>query len=203
MILGSVTSTPAGIDCGLLCTSTTAAFPSGTVVTLTAQAAPGGFQAWTGDCAGDGTCVVTMSSNKDVVAHFTLLGSAGGRPDTGVQPSALLRSSLGLARARGEVTLDGRAALTVTEGEAQVRVQVRAGDNLVEGWLKEATGRGLWRFELAGAGPGESHALRVLAGEVASMTPNAVTFRMRGEPGERVSFVLRIAASSQAAPPPR
>jgi hypothetical protein len=37
-ILGTVTSAPAGINCGLLCATASASFQGGTVVTLTAQA---------------------------------------------------------------------------------------------------------------------------------------------------------------------
>jgi hypothetical protein len=56
-ILGSVTSTPAGINCGLLCVTASASFPTGTVVTLTATADTGStFTGWSGACSGSSTC---------------------------------------------------------------------------------------------------------------------------------------------------
>src|SRR5207253_1547209 len=66
--LGSVASTPAGIDCGSTCS---ASFASGAVVTLTPTAAAGSsFGGWGGDCSGTGTCAVTADAAKGVTATF-------------------------------------------------------------------------------------------------------------------------------------
>lgn len=66
---GTVTSAPAGINCGADCSET---LPHGSVVTLTAN--PDGnslFDGWSGaGCSGTGTCVVTMDAAKAVVATF-------------------------------------------------------------------------------------------------------------------------------------
>lgn len=68
---GSVTSSPAGIDCGATCTAN---FNSGTVVTLTATSASGSyFSGWSGDCAGTAACTVTMSALRTVTATFGLV----------------------------------------------------------------------------------------------------------------------------------
>ncbi len=66
---GSVTSSPAGINCGSTCSSN---FNAGTAVTLTANSAAGStFTGWSGGgCSGTGTCTVTMDSNKTVNATF-------------------------------------------------------------------------------------------------------------------------------------
>ncbi|GBC85388.1 hypothetical protein HRbin11_01837 [bacterium HR11] len=70
--VGTVTSSPAGINCGTTCTTQSFSFPAGTVVTLTATPASGyGFNAWSGDCTGTApTCTVTMNSDKSVTADF-------------------------------------------------------------------------------------------------------------------------------------
>lgn len=70
---GTVTSEPAGIDCGLMCT---ASFTDNTIVTLTANPATESvFEGWSGDadCV-DGT--VTMTADMDCTATFSAL--AGG-----------------------------------------------------------------------------------------------------------------------------
>jgi hypothetical protein len=68
--VGSVTSMPAGINCGGTCV---ASFPGGTSVTLTAAAASGSmFTGWSGNCTGSGTCTVTMSAARSVTAGFAL-----------------------------------------------------------------------------------------------------------------------------------
>jgi hypothetical protein len=65
---GTVTSTPAGISCGLTCAH---AFDSGTKVTLTAAAGSGSvFKGWGGVCSGAGSCEVTMSAAQSVSATF-------------------------------------------------------------------------------------------------------------------------------------
>jgi hypothetical protein len=65
---GTVTSSPAGLNCGGTCT---AQFNEGTPVTLTATAASGSkFTGWSGDCSGAGTCALTMSGNHTVTASF-------------------------------------------------------------------------------------------------------------------------------------
>ena len=68
---GTVTSSPAGIDCGADCTGE---FAKDAKVTLTAAAADGWkFTGWSQDatCADSATCEITMSASKNVTATFT------------------------------------------------------------------------------------------------------------------------------------
>jgi List-Bact-rpt repeat protein len=63
---GSVTSSPAGIECGGTCENQ---FQDGTTVSLNAAAAPGSaFAGWSGACSGTGLCSVT--NNAVVTARF-------------------------------------------------------------------------------------------------------------------------------------
>lgn len=65
---GTVTSSPAGVNCGTDCSEP---YIPGTVVTLTATAATGStFAGWSGVCSGTGTCTVTMDAAKSVTATF-------------------------------------------------------------------------------------------------------------------------------------
>jgi uncharacterized repeat protein (TIGR02543 family) len=70
---GTVTSSPAGIDCGSTCSYD---FAYNTVVSLSASAPTGStFTGWSGigiSCPGTGTCTVTMDAAKSVTATFTL-----------------------------------------------------------------------------------------------------------------------------------
>ncbi|MCF8056246.1 MAG: carboxypeptidase regulatory-like domain-containing protein [Desulfocapsa sp.] len=57
------------IDCGATCSDT---YPYGTQVTLAATAGAGStFMGWSGDCTGNGNCVVTMDQARNVLATFT------------------------------------------------------------------------------------------------------------------------------------
>ncbi len=77
---GTIGSSPAGINCGSLCT---ASFTSGTAVTLTATPASGStFTGWGGACSGTATCTVTMSAARSVSATFSSAGSAATTPAT-------------------------------------------------------------------------------------------------------------------------
>jgi Divergent InlB B-repeat domain/IPTL-CTERM motif len=82
---GTVTSVPAGINCGTACSTS---FAANTPVTLTATTVPGWtFAGWSGACAGlSVTCSITMSQAQNVGASFvansqftlTVTGAAGG-----------------------------------------------------------------------------------------------------------------------------
>jgi Divergent InlB B-repeat domain/PASTA domain len=69
---GSVTSSPAGINCGSACIYN---FGHGSSVTLTAAADSGSvFAGWSGGgCSGTGSCTVTLNADTTVMANFALL----------------------------------------------------------------------------------------------------------------------------------
>jgi len=65
---GTVTSSPAGINCGADCVQ---GFAAGTAVKLTATAAKeSSFAGWGGPCSGSGSCTVTMNKAQTVSAAF-------------------------------------------------------------------------------------------------------------------------------------
>jgi hypothetical protein len=69
---GSVTSSPAGIDCGAACTMQ---LPRGTPVMLSATPAAGAsLDGWTGPCSdASPTCAFTLDADTDVTAGFSLV----------------------------------------------------------------------------------------------------------------------------------
>jgi phospholipase C len=65
---GTVTSSPAGINCPTTCSAT---FPQNTQVTLSEAPGTGdAFASWGGACTGDSTCSVTLSAPSSVTATF-------------------------------------------------------------------------------------------------------------------------------------
>jgi uncharacterized repeat protein (TIGR03803 family) len=75
---GTVTSNPAGVNCGSTCS---ALFNQGTSVTLTATAESGSsFAGWSGEgCSGNGTCTVSMTVARNVTAMFNVTSVSGLR----------------------------------------------------------------------------------------------------------------------------
>ncbi len=69
---GSISSSPSGIDCGLVCSYR---FNPSTSVTLTASPASGStFDGWGGSgCSGTSTCTVTMLGARSVWAEFAVV----------------------------------------------------------------------------------------------------------------------------------
>lgn len=72
---GTITSVPAGIDCGSTCS---AKFDEGTSVTLTAaESLDSTFVSWTGDaCSGMGPCTFDLNADTTVGAEFALKDAA-------------------------------------------------------------------------------------------------------------------------------
>jgi uncharacterized repeat protein (TIGR02543 family) len=71
--LGTVTSSPAGIECGDACSKQ---FPAGTMVTLTATPqSESTFVGWSGPCSGTDSCTVTLDAATTVTATFALHNS--------------------------------------------------------------------------------------------------------------------------------
>lgn len=67
---GTVTSNPAGINCGINCTRS---YVDGTMVVLTARAAAGStFTGWSGSCSGRGACTIPMTEDQLVTANFAI-----------------------------------------------------------------------------------------------------------------------------------
>jgi hypothetical protein len=125
-----------------------------------------------------------MTGNKAVTARFGLL-FAESRAVTSAQWTSVLDAP----GATGNITVDGAPTAGVGRGAAMLAVREGAGDIRVTGVLATASGPGTWRFERqAGAGPAAR--LKVLEGQVSLVTPDAVVFRLRGQPGERVAFAI-------------
>lgn len=65
---GTVTSVPAGIDCGIDCSES---YGDVTLVTMTALPDAGSyFAGWSGSCTGSGSCQVMMNADHNVTALF-------------------------------------------------------------------------------------------------------------------------------------
>lgn len=110
---GTVTSSPAGINCGGACVAT---FANGTTVSLTER--PGArsrFVGWSGDCSGRSACVLSMTSNHSVKATFS---KAALTPPSCVVPNLVGKS---LAKARATIAKAHCKAGSITRRNSNAR----------------------------------------------------------------------------------
>ncbi len=118
---GTVTSSPAGINCGIDCSE---AFASGTEVTLTATPATGStFSGWSGSCAGTGACKVTMSATRSVTATFTKESTTPPPPGPGTAVVASTAKVKG-GKALLKLTCTGEGAC---KGSLKLTAKVKSG----------------------------------------------------------------------------
>jgi len=178
---------------GTKCSET---YTVGTIVTLTADDLKcGDFILWEDDCSpfsGNNVCTLTMDSDKvaKVTFEFSDLRSEKSvAPESG----AAWVFQLDAPGAVGQVVLDGQAILTESGRRTQRAAQSREGDIVVEAQLVQAEGKpGVWRFEAQAGERIEPGSLRVVRGEVAFISPNAIVFRLKGTAGEQVAFSYRL-----------
>lgn len=78
---GTVTSSPAGINCPTTCSFT---FPPNTPVTLTEKPdSNDAFTSWEGACSGSANCSVNLDSSMSVAANFSGGNGSGGNSQSG------------------------------------------------------------------------------------------------------------------------
>jgi hypothetical protein len=185
-------------------------YSAGTPLALTATLVPGTQNVtWGGLCASLGTVsassstcniVVPTSGPIAVTALFDGTGTpvpiAASRPAPGADEDGIAlawRHQLDVAAGTGQVLLNGATTVASGPGLNSAQALGRPGENRIEGRLTRASGRaGTWRFELGANLRLEPGSIRILAGEPAVVTGDAVVFRLRGRPGEQVSFTFRL-----------
>jgi hypothetical protein len=104
-------------------------------------------------------------------------------------------SELGVPDGRGQVVVNGAQAFFTGPGRAELVFPRAPERTRVEAVLVSGHGAGPWRFTLA-AGSLRPGSLRVVAGDVAAIGPDGVSFRMAGRPGERAVFTYDPAEPS-------
>jgi alpha-tubulin suppressor-like RCC1 family protein len=123
---GSVTSNPAGVDCGSVCA---ASFTTGTQVTLTARPLSGSvFAGWSGcDSVSGTTCSVTMSTSRTIQATFSQQQSTLAVQKSGTGSGTVTSNPVGINC--------GNACATSFTNGTQVMLSVAAAPGSVfAGW---------------------------------------------------------------------
>ena len=100
-------------------------------------------------------------------------------------------SDVGVEGGRLQLVVNGSAASYPGVGRAYGMAAFSDGQNHVEATLVEGKGKaGMWRFEFLSSQAIAAGSIRVLAGDVVAIAGNSVTFRLRGNPGERIAFTF-------------
>jgi len=130
---GTVTSSPAGINCGSTCSGS---YASGTSVTLTATAGTNySFTGWSGACTGTGSCVVTMDATKSVTATFTVQSFALTLAKAGTGSGTVSSSPSG-------INCGSTCSANYNAGTSVTLTATAASGSIFAGWSGACTGTG-------------------------------------------------------------
>lgn len=101
-------------------------------------------------------------------------------------------TELNLEDGAGQVVANGQSAVFASKGRSTAVASGRRGENRIEAQLVQGSGKpGTWKFELAPTASLQPGSIRVIAGDVAVLTSDTVTFRLAGQPGERIVFTFK------------
>jgi len=130
---GTVTSSPAGINCGSTCSSS---YVSGTSVTLTATAGTNySFTGWSGACTGTGSCVVTMNAAESVMATFTVDSFALTMTNAGTGNGTVTSSPSG-------INCGSTCSANYNNGTSVTLTATASSGSTFTGWSDACTGAG-------------------------------------------------------------
>jgi hypothetical protein len=134
-------------------------------------------------------CGAVESDQSATVSIFC--GGAYGPTSMAVPRRLSWVSQLDVPGGRGQVTLNGSPVSFPRAGRSMAVADAKVGENRVEAQVVESTGSGTWRFELGSFLALQPGSLRGVAGEVVSVSADAIVFRVSGAPGERVAFTFK------------
>jgi hypothetical protein len=130
---GTVSSSPAGINCGPTCSGS---YAGGTSVTLTATAGTNySFIGWSGACSGTGSCVVTMDAAKSVTGTFTATSFALTLARAGTGTGAVTSSPSG-------INCGSTCSASYNPGTSVTLTATAASGSTFAGWSGACTGTG-------------------------------------------------------------
>jgi hypothetical protein len=149
--IGTITTDPAGIQCGEVCTYS---FRRTSSVTLRATPNPSSrFRTWGGTCAGKKTCTLTMAAPLELTATFdrcaasvfSSFKASTARTAVTVRLSLADRATARVRILRSRATLGSRTFANLSAGAKSLRVPIRPrtarGKATVELKIKDICGR--------------------------------------------------------------
>jgi hypothetical protein len=131
---GTVTSSPAGINCGATCSHT---YVDGTMVTLTpTPSADSTFAGWSGACTGTGACTVTMDQARNVTATFSL------KPTFPLTVSKVGTGSGSVTSSPAGIDCGATCSHSYADGTSVTLTPTPSADSMFAGWSGACTGTG-------------------------------------------------------------
>ena len=105
-------------------------------------------------------------------------------------------NELNVPGAVGQVLINGATTVLFNQGIYNATVPVQDGENRVQAQIMSSTGRpGTWRFSFPAVESFLRRSFRVIEGQAVDITEHSITFRLRGEPGEKVQFTFQAVGS--------
>jgi hypothetical protein len=79
-------------------------------------------------------------------------------------------------------------------GAAETAIPLASGADhvVVEAWLRQRVGDGVWQFAVARTERAGWTIQNVVAGDPVALSPTSAVFRLQGKVPQRIAFVLRL-----------
>lgn len=126
---GLITTTPAGVSCGLQCAAT---FATNAVLTVSATPDPSSiFSGWSGNCAGTNSATFTLSTNSSCTANFDIFPFATWTPAIPSVPPSTTGITYYVDGTNGSDANDGKSLLASFKTIAKAVSMIAAGDTVL------------------------------------------------------------------------
>jgi hypothetical protein len=142
------------------------------------------------------TAVVASDGTRDVNTYRISVSGPPGLRVEATRPLADRRVSMQVdldGADSAQVVLNGSAGAYARHGRSTVAAAGRRGTNRIELQLVQGTGPGRVTVDLRSMPSLVPGSLRLIAGDMVSVTDTAITFRLKGRSGERVVFSVEAA----------
>jgi hypothetical protein len=148
------------------------------------------FESWTFTAKAIDNCSPPDSNGASLTVVINNGTSCGlGCSITGPVPLAWT-SSFEMQSGAATLVLNNSSTHRFQQGQSAAQGKAVANENRIDVVFDRESSAGIWRFQLARSTMWDPAGVRIIEGEALAITQTGIIFRLKGTPGERVSFTF-------------